>query len=338
MAAKPADIARFARPAARSAAFAPGRETAGDEDHSTSVNHSVARSQASAHQSSGRSRRAATRWAAANVSQIGPQRRNSSRASSDGRSCPSTRSVASGAAIVAVPRSRSKATMPRFARRMTSSPGIAGAQRTLPKPMAKQRQIKIEQRSALAAMQQLETRSDEELEGEQKYRAAAQAILGARAAEKYDAAKSREHFRKAISAARPQERMQLRRMADASLALAERRPDDLKEAVTRLGQAPPTSRQLLMLRLMGLVAPPQNAPWYMKVRGILLIMLVVIVLLAVGFGIVKLISLPFGGTGTGVSLLLGLLLVVAVLGVMVLVGRRRQAKARDAARAQQRMS
>jgi len=39
-----------------------------------------------------------------------------------------------------------------------------------------------------------------------------------------------------------------------------------------------------------------------------------------------------------VSLLLGLLLVVVVLGVMVLVGRRRQAKARDAARAQQRMS
>ena len=34
--------------------------------------------------------------------------------------------------------------------------------------MAKQRQIKIEQRSALAAMQQLETRSDEELEREMR--------------------------------------------------------------------------------------------------------------------------------------------------------------------------
>ena len=201
-----------------------------------------------------------------------------------------------------------------------------------PKP----RQVKIEQRSALAAMQQLEQRSDEELEREQKFKAAAQAILGARAAERYDADTARAHFRRAIAAARPQERMQLRRMADASLALAERRPDDLKEAVTRLGQAPPTGRQLFMLRLMGLVAPSQNAPWYLKVRGILLILLVVIVLLAVGFGIVKLISLPFGGTGTGVSLLLGLLLVVVVLGVMVLVGRRRQAKARDAARAQQR--
>src|SRR5215210_1305964 len=154
-----------------------------------------------------------------------------------------------------------------------------------PKP----RQIKIEQRSALAAMQQLEQRSDEELEREQKYRAAAQAILGARAAERYDAETARAHFRKAISAARPQERMQLRRMADASLALAERRPDDLKEAVTRLGQAPPSSRQLMLLRIMGLVAPPQNAPWYLKARGILLILLFVIVLLAVGFGLVKLI-------------------------------------------------
>jgi hypothetical protein len=200
-----------------------------------------------------------------------------------------------------------------------------------PKP----RQIKVEQRSALAAMQQLEQRSDEELEREQKFRAAAQAILGARAAERYDAEAARAHFRKAISAARPQERMQLRRMADASLALAERRPDDLKEAVTRLGQAPPSGRQLMLLRIMGLVAPPQSAPWYMKVRGILLIILFVVILLAVGFGIVKLVALPFGGAGTGASLLLGLLLIVVVLGVLTLIGRRRQAKAREAARAAQ---
>jgi hypothetical protein len=202
-----------------------------------------------------------------------------------------------------------------------------------PKP----RQVKIEQRSALAAMQQLEQRSDEELEREQKFKAAAQAILGARAAERYDADKARAHFRRAISAARPQERMQLRRMADASLALAERRPDDLKEAVTRLGQAPPSGRQLMMLRLMGLIAPPQSAPWHAKLRGFLLIVLMVVVLLAIGFGIVKLISLPFGGTGTASGLLLGLLLVVVVLGVMVLVGRRRQQKARDAAREAQRV-
>ena len=40
----------------------------------------------------------------------------------------------------------------------------------------------------------------------------------------------RAYFQRAIAAARPQERMQIRRMADASLALAERRPSDLKEA------------------------------------------------------------------------------------------------------------
>ena len=43
----------------------------------------------------------------------------------------------------------------------------------------KQRQVRIEQRSALAAMQQLETRSDDELENEArqgKYKAAANAI------------------------------------------------------------------------------------------------------------------------------------------------------------------
>src|SRR5919198_5815445 len=106
-----------------------------------------------------------------------------------------------------------------------------------PKP----RQIRIEQRGALAAMQALQERSDEELEREQKYKAAALAILGARAAERYDAKAAREYFRRALAAARPQERMPLRRMADASLALAERRADDLKVAVERLGQTPPSN-------------------------------------------------------------------------------------------------
>src|SRR5256885_14750217 len=86
-----------------------------------------------------------------------------------------------------------------------------------------QRTMRVEQRSQLAAMQQLESRSDEELESETKFKAAAQAILGARAAERYDAKAARAHFQRALAAARPQERLQLRRMADASLALAERR-------------------------------------------------------------------------------------------------------------------
>jgi hypothetical protein len=200
-----------------------------------------------------------------------------------------------------------------------------------PKP----RQIRIEQKGALAAMQALQDRSDEELEREQKFKAAALAILGARAAERYEADVSRDYFRRAIAASRPQERMQLRRMADASLALAERRPDDLKQAVERLGQAPPSNRQLFLLRLMGFLAPPASAPWYMKARGFLIILLLVIVLLAVGFGLAKLITLPFGGAGTLVSLLIGLVVIAAILGALALFGRHRQARAREKARAAQ---
>ena len=197
----------------------------------------------------------------------------------------------------------------------------------------KQRQIKVEQRSALAAMQQLETRSDEELANEQKHKAAAQAILGARAAERYDAGTAREHFKRAIAAARPQERMALRRMADASLALAERRPDDLKQAVERLGQAPPSNRQLFLLRIMGLLAPAKGASRWERIRGFLLVLGLVIALLAIGFGLAKLVALPFGGVGTFGGLLLGVVIIIAVLGVLALVGRRRQARATEKARA-----
>src|SRR6202451_1152763 len=98
-----------------------------------------------------------------------------------------------------------------------------------------QRVVRMEQKGQMAAMQQMETKSDEELEAETRYKAAAQAILGARAAERYDAKKARAHFQRAIAAARPQERLQIRRMADASLALAERRADDLKKATERAG-------------------------------------------------------------------------------------------------------
>lgn len=192
-----------------------------------------------------------------------------------------------------------------------------------PKP----RQIKIEQRSALAAMQALETRTDEELASETKLRSAAQAILGARAAERYDAKAARAHFQKAIAAARPQERMQLRRMADASLAMAERRPDDLKAAMERLGQAPPSGRQLLILRLLALVNPPPGSGRLARVRGILLIVAFVIALLALGLGIVELAALPFGGVGLAGGLLLGLLVVAVLLGVLTMIGRRRQARA-----------
>src|SRR5438067_2923207 len=162
--------------------------------------------------------------------------------------------------------------------------------------MAKQQRImRIEQRSQLAAMQQLETRSDEELEAETKYKSAAQAILGARAAERYDAKAARAHFQRALAAARPQERLQLRRMADASLALAERRADDLKRATERLGVEGPTNKQLRGLQLMGLIAPPASAGILPRIRGVVLLILLLVLILALGFGIVTGVAAPFGG-------------------------------------------
>ena len=197
----------------------------------------------------------------------------------------------------------------------------------------KQRQIRIEQRGALEAIQALEQRSDEELQAETKFKAAALAILGARASERFDAEAARGYFQRAIAAARPQERMQIRRMADASLALAERRAGDLKDAVERLGQAPPSGRQLFALRAMGLLIPAGSAGVLARVRGVLLILLLIVALVAVGTGIVELISLPFGGFGVAPSVLLGLFVVVAALGIAAAVGRRRRDRARGSARA-----
>jgi hypothetical protein len=203
--------------------------------------------------------------------------------------------------------------------------------------MAKQqRAVRIEQKGQLAAMQQLETKSDEELEAETRYRSAAQAILGARAAERYDGPAARAHFQRALAAARPQERMQLRRMADASLALAERRAGDLKIATERLGVEAPTSRQLFGLRLVGLVAPPKSAGIFARIRGILVVILALLAILLVAFGIVKLIALPFGGASLDLSIFYGVLLVFVAAGVLVFLGRRRQRAAvakRDAAQA-----
>jgi hypothetical protein len=195
----------------------------------------------------------------------------------------------------------------------------------------KQRQIRIEQRGGLEAIQALETRTDEELETETKYKSAALAILGARAAERFDAEAARGYFQRAIAAARPQERMQLRRMADASLALADRRAGDLKSAVERLGQTPPTGRQMLALRAMGLLIPPASAGILARVRGIILIVILIIVLLAIGLGIVELISLPFGGLGVAPAALLGLFVVIAALGIAAAIGRRRRDRAKAAA-------
>jgi hypothetical protein len=197
--------------------------------------------------------------------------------------------------------------------------------------VAKQKQIRMQvQMGALAAIPQLESRTDEQLQGESRHRVAAKAILGARAAERYDAKTARAYFNEALAGAHPQERPALRQMMKASLALAERRPDELRDAMEKLGQEAPSGRQMFMLRMMGLLVPPASAGVLARIRGVLLILALVIALLAIGTGIVQAIGLIFGGIGLGSSIFFGFVLVVVVIGVLVLLGRRRQAKARDA--------
>ena len=188
------------------------------------------------------------------------------------------------------------------------------------------------QLGGLSAIPQLEDRTDEQLQSESKHRAAAKAILGARAAERYEAESARKYFNEALAACHPQERPMLRQMMKAALAQAERRPDELREAMEKLGQEPPSNRQLMLLRLMGLIAPPPNASTVLRVRGFFILILLVVVLIGIGFGIAELISLPFGGLGVLGAILIGILIVAAVLGVLALVGRRRQARARAAQR------
>jgi hypothetical protein len=201
--------------------------------------------------------------------------------------------------------------------------------------VAKQKQIKMQvQIGALAAIPQLESRTDDQLQGESRHRVAAKAILGARAAERYDAKAARAYFNEALAGAHPQERPALRQMMKASLALAERRPDELRDAMEKLGQEAPSGRQMFMLRMMGLLIPPASAGIVARIRGVVLILLLVIALLAIGTGIVQAIGLIFGGIGVGSSVFFGFLLVVIAIGVLVMVGRRRQAKAQAARSAQ----
>jgi hypothetical protein len=198
-----------------------------------------------------------------------------------------------------------------------------------------QRTVRIEQRGQMAAMQQLESKSDEELEAETRYKAAAQAILGYRAAERYDAKAARAHFQKALAAARgAQERAGIRKMADASLALAERRADDLKKATERLGVEAPTNKQLRSLRFLGLIAPPASAGVLARVRGILIAVALVIAILALGFGIVYGIGSLVGSVSVDQAIFYGFLLVLIVVGVLAFYGRRRQKRA-QARRAEQ---
>ena len=193
----------------------------------------------------------------------------------------------------------------------------------------KQRQIRMEQRIGPDVMEQMQGRTDEQLEGERKYKSIAYALLGARAAERYDAATARGWFQRALVAStHPQERMQIRRMADASLALAERRAGDLKVAVEKLGAEAPSSRALFGLRMMGLVAPPRSAGIVARMRGILVGIAIVIGIVVLGAGIVELVSWPFGRLSLPPAVLLGVLLDAVALGILAAFGRRRQQAAR----------
>ena len=116
----------------------------------------------------------------------------------------------------------------------------------------------------------------------------------------------------------------MRQMMKASLALAERRPDELREAVTKLGQEPPSSRQLLMLRLMSLVAPPPRSSALLRIRGYLILFAIIVVALAIGWGLAKLIALPFGGVSNTIAIFWGVLIVVIALAALAFFGRRRQ--------------
>jgi hypothetical protein len=188
----------------------------------------------------------------------------------------------------------------------------------------KQRALKVDQRSQMAAMQALESKSDEELERETRFKSAAQTILGARAAERYDAKTARAHFQKALTAARPQERLQIRRIADASLALAERRAGDLKVASQRLGVEAPSNRQLFMLRMLGLIAPPASAGTLPRLRGIAIVLVLIAAILGIAFGLVSLIALPFGGLSLDLRIFYGIALLFLAFGVLFFFGRRRQ--------------
>ena len=85
---------------------------------------------------------------------------------------------------------------------------------------------------------------------------------------------------------------------------------------------------------MHVVAPPASAGVVRRIGGILIFLALVVALILLGFGIVQLVALPFGGIGVGVSFFWGFLLVAVVLVVLVVLGRRRQKRARERAASQ----
>ena len=134
-----------------------------------------------------------------------------------------------------------------------------------------------------------------------------------------DAKRSREHFRTAIAAARPQERLQLRRMAEASLALpsAAGRPQGRRrEARPDAADRPSAARAP---RHGDRRAAP-SAGNLRRILGILILVVAIVLAILLGWAIVKLVALPFGGINTAVAFFWGFMLAAVVLGVLIVTG------------------
>ena len=174
-----------------------------------------------------------------------------------------------------------------------------------PKP----RQVRMEPSQRSAAMQKLETRSDEELEAETRFRAAAQAILGARAAERMDAeALARalpRRDRRRPPAGAPAAAAHGRGVAGARRAPRRRPQGRGREARPDAADQPPAAR---CCASWASIAPPPGAEHLPRAIGgdPAGDLRSIVALLALGWGIVKLVALPFGGIDNGRLDLLGL--------------------------------
>jgi hypothetical protein len=84
-----------------------------------------------------------------------------------------------------------------------------------------------------------------------------------------------------------------------------------------------------MLRFMGLVAPTGGGT-IARVRGIAIMVGLVIALLLIATGIAELIGLPFGGLSLLTAVWVGILILVVALVVLIVLGRRRQGRAKAA--------
>ena len=98
---------------------------------------------------------------------------------------------------------------------------------------------------------------------------------------------------------------------------------DLDNLETRIATARKTAQAGSML-----VTEYEMEELLLRIRGILLIILLVVAVLALGWGLVQLVALPFGGIDPVISLFWGFLVVLVALGVMYFIGRRRQRTAR----------